>query len=394
MSLTNILKLTEIGRKPSRRIIGLMSGTSLDGLDVALCRISGSGTDTAAALLHFETFPYDSSFRQSILEVFAKRQVDLELLTLLQVTVADAHARLVLKALDHWGVAPAEIDCIASHGQTIYHAPQRIHRRAGFPNATLQIGDGDHMAVKTGILTLSDFRQKHLAAGGEGAPLAVYADQLLFSSPDEDRVLLNIGGIANFTWLPAIRSDQQPLSTDTGPGNTLLDAAMRRLFGREFDEDGARAASGTVQDGLLRALLDHPYFDEAWPKTTGPEVFNPGLVAAAKERSGCEAITAEDELATLTRFTAESIARTIVQVSASATIYTSGGGAHNRQLMADLRMLLPGMKFEKFDALGFPGDAKEALLFALLANETLAGNGLPVGDHPRVTLGKISFPLT
>ena len=174
-------KLHSIGLRTSRRIIGLMSGTSLDGLDVALCRIGGSGLDTQVELEYFTTVPYEEDFKEKIRAVFAKKEISFEHLCLLNPYIGNQHGAMILRCLATWGVLPEDVDLIASHGQTVYHAPQKQHGLIEYPNATLQIGDGDHIAVTTGIITLSDFRQKHIAAGGEGAPLAVYGDYLYFS---------------------------------------------------------------------------------------------------------------------------------------------------------------------------------------------------------------------
>ncbi|MCK7557112.1 anhydro-N-acetylmuramic acid kinase [Chitinophaga sedimenti] len=176
-----IAQLYHIAGKSERFIIGLMSGTSVDGLDVALCRFVGTGMDTQTELLDFETVSYGEDYKNEIASVFSKKQVDLEKLTLLNGWVAQQHAAIILQCLRKWNRQPAEIDLVASHGQTIFHAPKSLHKQAKFGNATLQIGDGDHMAGSTGIITLSDFRQKHIAAGGEGAPLAAYGDYLIFS---------------------------------------------------------------------------------------------------------------------------------------------------------------------------------------------------------------------
>src|SRR5690606_39195205 len=221
-----------------RTILGLMSGTSLDGLDIALCRIAGAGPQTRLSLVRFGTKPYTDEFRSRIREVFAKRAVDQQTLCGLNALVGSVHASLVNEALREWNLHPSEIDLIASHGQTVYHAPQSLTGDNRYPNSTLQIGDGDHLAMATGIITLSDFRQKHVAAGGEGAPLAAYGDYLLFSSPSEARVLLNIGGIANFTFLPLAGSEKACFATDIGPGNTLMNQFMQAHMSTEMDEDG------------------------------------------------------------------------------------------------------------------------------------------------------------
>ena len=181
-------KLYAISKKPIRKIIGLMSGTSLDGLDIALCSFEGSGLQTKIELQQFETIPFDEDFKNEIKSVFSKKNVDLEKLCLLNPWIALRHAGMVNACLQKWNIKNDDVDLIASHGQTIYHAPKTLHQQDKFDNATLQIGDGDHIAVATGIITISDFRQKHIAAGGEGAPLAVYGDYLIFGKPGEDRI--------------------------------------------------------------------------------------------------------------------------------------------------------------------------------------------------------------
>ncbi|MCB2407102.1 anhydro-N-acetylmuramic acid kinase [Hymenobacter lucidus] len=397
---TNLTQLLAAAQKPERRIIGLMSGTSLDGLDVALCRFSGHGAATQVTVEQFATVPYSEQIRHEIRQVFARPQVGLQHLTLLHAWLGTLHADIVLQCLTQWQITPAEVDAIASHGQTVFHAPQHQHGLAGWPNATLQLGDADHIAVRTGILTLSDFRQKHVAAGGQGAPLAVYGDYLVFSQSGEDRLLLNLGGIANFTYLAASLDATEVFSTDTGPGNTLLDAFVRELYpGRQYDENGALAAQGTVHSGLLAELLAHPFFAAAIPKTTGPELFNPAYVRAAQQRTGTEQLPAPDLLATLTAFSAAGVGQAVRQSFGSQrpfVVYASGGGMHNPTLMAALERELPQCQFSTTAALGIAPDAKEAVLFAILANETLVGEARPIGHGaqavPAVTLGKISFP--
>ena len=400
---SSIARLHQIASQPSRRIIGLMSGTSLDGLDVALCRLTGHGPATELVLERFRTVPYSDDTRARIRTVFAQAQVSLEYLTLLNPWLGSLHAAAVLECLREWNIAPAEVDLIASHGQTVYHAPQHQHRRADFPrNATLQLGDGDHVAVETGIITLSDFRQKHIAAGGEGAPLAAYGDFLLLSSPDEERLLLNLGGIANFTYLPRAGGDASTaFSTDTGPGNTLLDATVRaQRPGLQYDEDGRLAAAGQVHQGLLAALLDHPFFGAPLPKTTGPELFSPSFLAEAQQRSGTTDLGLEDTLATLAELSAVGVARAVQAAfpsrPAPTAVYMSGGGAHNPALLAALGRHLPSAHFASTDVLGVFGDAKEAILFAVLANEAVAGQPVSIGAGrqrvPAVGMGKISFP--
>jgi len=390
----NLQKLFGIACKEERLGIGLMSGTSLDGLDIALCSFSGNGLATKFKLEDFVTIPYPADFKTEVQQVFAKKTVDLEMVVLLNEFIGTYHAELVLKALADWNIKPEDVDFIASHGQTIYHAPKRLHQKAGYPNATLQIGDGDHIAVKTGILTISDFRQKHLATGGEGAPIALYGDVILGSKKGENRILLNIGGIANLTYLPADGNYQNILCTDIGPGNTLIDAACRRYFDKPYDEDSIIAYSGKVNDALLNELLSNSFFKESSPKTTGPELFNLDFVADAQKRSGTLTISPEDLISTLSALTATSIAQFIetnFKVD-NLQVFLSGGGARNPFIAAQLKKDLPQASIKNTDALGIDPDAKEAILFALLGNEALCGEPIKIGDNPAVLMGKFSFP--
>ncbi|GGY56380.1 anhydro-N-acetylmuramic acid kinase [Parvularcula lutaonensis] len=396
MSLAGVRHLAGIAGKDRRLIIGLMSGTSLDGLDIALCEVSGAGFDTEARILKFETADYSESFRSRIRAVFAKTSVDLEALTLLHPVIADTHAELVLDALSRWGVSPAEVDLVASHGQTIYHAPRSLHGDEASPNATLQIGDGDHLSVRTGIITISDFRQKHIAAGGEGAPLAAYGDALLFSAPDRARVLLNIGGIANYTFLPPSEGHAEAFSSDIGPGNTLMDAVARQHDpSLPYDRDAALARAGSVNDALLRRLKGEAFFGLSMPKTTGPELFSMRWLERHLHSLGAQ-VSTPDLMATLNRFSAETIADAIGALDPIPEIFVSGGGARNPLLMENLAHLLPGASVQTTEALGIEPDAKEAVLFAVLANELVAGSMETfrgrIRGGPAVTMGKVSFP--
>ena len=397
----NIEKLYQIAQKNSRKIIGLMSGTSLDGLDIALCEINNAGEKTSVNLIHFETISYSEIEKSEIRKVFAKKKIDFQHLALLNEWIGNLHANMILECLQKWKIPTSEVDCIASHGQTVMHAPKILHGQEKFPNATLQIGDGDHIAVKTGIMTISDFRQKHLAAGGEGAPLAVYGDYFLFNKKNENRIMLNIGGIANFTFLPGNCNPEEVFVTDTGTGNTLLDAFVRLHFPeKNYDENAFLASKGNVNKELLAALKANDFFSKPFPKTTGPELFGVDFVQLVQIKSKTEDINVEDLLATLTRLSAETIAEAILFATKNYkdevfAAYMSGGGMHNPLLVKWLQELLP-FRFEKTDDLGISGDAKEAILFAILANETLCGGKSDFGTRkgiPSVSMGKISFPF-
>jgi anhydro-N-acetylmuramic acid kinase len=396
----NIEALYSISNKPSRKIIGLMSGTSLDGLDVALCEVMNSGLQTSIKLLQFETVTFTNDFKNEVKEIFSKKNIDLEKLTLLNPWIAQQHATLINSLLQKWGINKEEVDLIASHGQTIYHAPKSLHQQSKFNNATLQIGDGDHLAIATGIITLSDFRQKHIAAGGEGAPLAVYGDYLIFGKQNEDRILLNIGGIANFTYLPGNMSSAEIFSTDTGPGNTMMDALTQQQFtNKHFDENAAIALLGNINIDLLNALKQHNFFDKPFPKTTGPELFNLNYLQQAKEKSSTQKISVEDTMATLNKLSADTIVDAVKKTTDSTKtykIFSSGGGMHNPLLMQHIKAALPNFIFDTTDALQINPDAKEAVLFAILANECVCGDGSylqkGINGMPVVSMGKISFP--
>ncbi len=397
-------ELEKMARRKSRRIIGLMSGTSMDGLDIALCRFYGSGASTDFVVESFRSVPYTDRVREQLLAFARSATLNTELLCVWHTYLGVLHGRYVRQALRDWQVDPQEVDLVASHGQTLYHAPKHKHGMEEMPHATLQIGDGDHVAAQTGIITISDFRQRDTARGGEGAPLAAYGDYLLFSDPDRDRFLLNIGGIANFTFLGKDGGVFPPLSYDTGPGNTLIDAAVRRYFpDRTYDEGGQLADSGQVNEVMLERMLEHPYFHAPAPKTTGFEVFNLEWVDACLEYED-QAISPEDLIATLTCLTVESIAREIRSVcrehclsarelfsgrtpaSADVEVLVSGGGAHNKTLMRGLSQTLHPLPVRSLDETGVSADAKEALFFGALANE------LVCGSDSRLHLGKICFP--
>ena len=392
-------KLIDISKKDSKKIIGLMSGTSLDGLDIALCEVTGNGLNTSIALLKFETISYSNDFKDEIRSVFSKQNIELEKLCLLNEWIGSTHAEMINQSLRNWNISNDEIDLIASHGQTIYHAPKSLHQNNKFGNGTLQIGDGDHIAVNTGIITISDFRQKHIAAGGEGAPLAAYGDYLLFSSKEKNRILLNIGGISNITFIPADAAFEKVICTDVGPGNTLMDAWVSRNYtGMYYDKDALIAKQGKPNYTLLNTLQTHPFYKIDLPKSTGPELFNLAYVEEALIKSNTKDISNEDILATLNILTANTIfdvIENLISGMPNSELYISGGGIHNPLLMEYIRNQFDGILVSTTDALNINPDAKEAILFALLANELISGdNNFGKGSKtmPAVGMGKICLP--
>jgi anhydro-N-acetylmuramic acid kinase len=395
----NWKKIVEMIEKPERLIIGLMSGTSMDGLDIALCAVAGSGIETKIRLLEFKTVSYTAAFKAEVKSIFSRRDADLQMVCLMNEKIGLLHAEMILEAIASWGMKPSAIDVIASHGQTIFHAPRSLHGLSDYPNATLQIGDGDHIAVKTGIITIADFRQKHIAAGGEGAPLAVYGDYLLFSKKGENRIMLNIGGIANFTYLPGDHDASKVFSTDVGPGNTLMDQFVQKNYpGLYFDENATISTAGTVSAALLDQLMESEFLKAGFPKTTGPELFNLGYLKNAQEKSGTTTLGKEDVMATLCLFSATVIIQAVEKCfgkEKTPFVYISGGGMHNPLLLQYLKQGLSKAKFFSTSDLAINPDAKEAVLFAILANETLVGDQTNFGDRegvPSVQMGKVCLP--
>jgi anhydro-N-acetylmuramic acid kinase len=395
----NIQKLHQIANKSEKIILGLMSGTSLDGLDLALCKIVESAINTKVELVKFETVAYNDDFKKEIQSIFCREEISLEKLCIMNANIGFVHSEIINKTLAKWNIKNSDVDLIASHGQTVYHSPKSKHQQQKFGNATLQIGDADHIAFNTNIITISDFRQKHIAAGGEGAPLAIYGDYFLLSSKDENRILLNIGGIANFTFLSRSLNIDEVFCSDVGAGNTLMDVYIQHHFPVKFyDENAAIALQGNVNDDLLRALCNHEFFKKSFPKTTGQEIFNLQFIENALEASNTIDISVYDAMATLNYFTAFIISDAIknnVQEK-ECSIYVSGGGANNPLLMQNIKQLLPNYKIESINILGINSDAKEAILFAVLANENVCGNDdfyrQSNRKFPAITMGKISFP--
>jgi anhydro-N-acetylmuramic acid kinase len=382
-----VSRLLAVRGRPRRIVIGLLSGTSADGTDAALCEIAGFGENTGLVARAFVTTPFPRPLRERIYRV---SQADASELTDLDVMLGEAFADGARAVADAAGVAMTDVDLIGSHGQTAVHHP----RSAGQLGATLQIGEAAVIAERTGCPVVSDFRVRDVAAGGEGAPLVPLVDHLLFRKPGRRRALQNIGGIANVT-LVSERLDDL-VAFDNGPGNMPLDTVARAASqGREaFDRDGTRAARGDIDEGLLTELHRHPYLSQRLPKSTGRETFGKDFVYPLLARYHNRH---DDLLATLTRFSAEAIARSYREMLPAMPdeVFISGGGALNPTLMRHLTELLSPVPVTTSAALGVDPEAKEAIAFAVLANQTLFGQP---GNIPAVTgaigprvLGKISF---
>jgi anhydro-N-acetylmuramic acid kinase len=355
-------------------IVGLMSGTSLDGIDAALVEVEGATEETVSArLVRALTLPYDEPRREAIHAAIAAGSA--EALCGLHADLGEWLAEAAIRVCADAGVALDGIAAIGSHGQTVWHRPPVDGRRG----ATLQLGDAATIAERTGCAVVSDFRTRDMAAGGHGAPLVPWVDRLLFSTPGRARALQNIGGIGNVTRVPPKGSAEPAFAFDTGPGNALMDAAVELATDRRlsFDRDGLLAARGEVDAELLAELLRHPYFAAEPPKSTGREEFGRPFVARL-----VEAVQPEgdrdwlDLVATLTELTARTIAdaygRWVVPRGVDEVVIT-GGGARNPTLVGRIRALLAPLPVVDGAALGIDPDAKEAVAFALLAWAHLRG---------------------
>ena len=374
-------QIYELSGKPIRRVIGLMSGTSLDGLDIAYCHCSEQGLEVKEYL----TVPYDEKIRSLLVSVQSKEQVPLGSLCILNTKLAHSYAAFIRMALQKWNLGHEDVDFIGSHGQTVFHFPTKER------TATLQIVDGDQLAVASGLPVVSDFRQKHTAVGGEGAPLVSLMDEALFRDANIARMLLNLGGIANLSWLPSINSGFEVVSSDTGPANTLINEAMTLYFGKEYDKDGEVARQGQVDNEFVKALLCDDFFKKKFPKSTGQEMFNLGYIHHQMQSLGVN-LQPKDLVATLTQFTVESVALAMKKISnnVSFELYVSGGGLYNTMIMEGIRAYFPNSPQRNFDELGIPSDAKEAALIAFLADGMIVGKKFLVNNR-EVSLGKLSL---
>ena len=355
-------------------IIGLMSGTSADGVDVAICEIAGQPGDISADLLHGETRDYDPAMRQRILSCCDPAESGVEAIAALNVDLAGLFAEAALAALRRAGINPGDIDLIGSHGQTLWHNVLP----SGRVSASLQVGDAAVIAERTGITVISNFRARDIAAGGQGAPLTSYVDWLLLRHPRHWRAIQNIGGMGNVTFLPPLSDDaSQPIAFDTGPGNALLDIAASQLTGGAwtYDRDGQLARQGRVNEEWLDELLSHPYYARDYPKTTGRETFG---TAAALELLGQARTRGLDDgeiIATLTALTASNIADAYTRFAPARIreVILGGGGRRNPVIVGMLRDMLAPATVMTHEDIGMDSDFKEALVFAILAHESWHG---------------------
>ena len=390
----------ELLKRDKKYIIGLMSGTSVDGIDAAIVEIRGHRLETAVDLIAFETFSFPPGVPQRILALCQPDTSRVDDICEMNFYIGHLFAEAVKHILRKSGMPTRDIALIGSHGQTIHHLP-RDARTSRYPS-TLQIGEPAVIAHETGIPTIADFRVADMAAGGQGAPLVSYPDYLLFRDSVKTIGLLNIGGIANLTVLPANGSFDSVSAADTGPGNMCIDAVVTEITkGTEhYDKSGTRAAQGTSYQPLTDEWLKHPFFQLPPPKTTGREMFGNTFAMECLATCRKHGLADNDCIATLTELTVQTITHYIAQFVTEQnpidTLYVSGGGVHNQTIMRRLGEILADTAVEPVDNSGISADAKEAIAFAILANEALHGHSgnLPsaTGASVRKILGKFVCP--
>lgn len=378
----------------SMQIIGLMSGTSADGVDAALVAWPGGEAPRPFELLAAREDPFPVELQARIHRLAAGRTEPgetLRELAALDVELGERFAAAAAAVAEQAGVPLDRVDAIASHGQTVAHHPEL--------RATLQIGDPSVIAERTGCTTIADFRSRDVAAGGEGAPLAPFFHFAAFASPDEARVVLNLGGIANVTWLPRGARGEDVVAFDVGPANALVDGVIQAATGgaERMDTGGARARAGRVDEVQLARLLDDPYLAAPPPKSTGRERYGTAEAEALWREWSASARPLDDLVATLVAFTAHSIEHACrVHLGAGSSVdrlLVGGGGARNPAVMAALGAVLPTASVDPFEAAGVPADAAEAMAFALMGRNALLGlpNHLPrcTGADRAAVLGEI-----
>lgn len=379
-------------------VMGLMSGTSVDGVDACLATFWEKDEQLQFNIVATYSHDMPDVLRQRLLTCMAEKHIHLEELCSLNVDVGTLFAEAASGLLQTHQIDPTTVDAIGSHGQTIYHWPPTVPGKLGY---TLQIGEPSIIVEKTGIKTIADFRTRDMAAGGQGAPLVCFADLLLFQHATDDRALQNIGGIGNVTVVPAKSSNTPLMAFDTGPGNMLMDAAMMKFFGQPYDKNGDVAARGHIHSGLLDTLMKHAYLAKQPPKTTGREEFGEAYFQELQKQYSN--IKGEDWVATFTQFTANSIADAYIQhvfpKYAVNEMIIGGGGFYNKTLLKFLSNAfeLGGhpIKLSSTTDYGVPDKYKEALAFALLSWANLQGKPNNIvsctgAQHP-VVMGKVSI---
>jgi anhydro-N-acetylmuramic acid kinase len=355
--------------------VGLMSGTSMDGVDAALVRMDTGALHPRVELSGFVSVPYPEEMRDALSDLAAGAQVSAEEIATLHSGVAVAFAGAFFAVCRQTKADTRAVDFIGSHGQTVAHVPPGSGAAAA---GTLQLGPPAMIAALTGVTTVGDFRSADVALGGQGAPLAPYCDYLLRRSEKANRVILNLGGISNLTWLPRGARREDVIAFDAGPGNMVSDALFQALFPGHgsYDEDGVRASAGTPSDEIVERLMRHPFFAAVPPRSAGHREFGPAFAWTLKQEADARGLSSEDALATAVRLTVRAVedaVRRFLPPDGVDEVFATGGGARNRAMMDGLERALAGIRVRPIDELGIPAEAKEAVDFAFLARETLLG---------------------
>lgn len=394
----------DIATKSVRRVVGMMSGTSVDGVDAALVEISEGEKGPKVRMLAFENTPYPENIRKQIFELFTPETATVDKVGYMNFLLGEVYARAALAVVRKAGMTPADVDVIGSHGQTIWHAPEAVDKDGWPVRYTVQIGEGSVIAERTGVVTVSDFRVADMAAGGQGAPLVPFSEYMLYRRETETILLQNIGGIGNMTVLAAGAKPEDVFAFDTGPGNMIIDAVVSAVTNGEksYDEGGALAAGGTVNAALLEELRADPYYIKDLPKTTGREYFGVQYTKRILARQRELDLSDADLIATVTDLTAVSIAdayaRYVLPRHTASELIVGGGGSYNATLLRFLRERFApyGVAVRVQEDLGFSSDAKEAVAFALMADCCIRErvNTLPsvTGARKACVMGKISLP--
>ena len=395
--MNHLKKLLEVINKEERIVIGLMSGTSADGVSAIIAKVKKCGIETSFKLIAYKTYPYPKKIREKIFELFNPSISTVDKICYMNFIIGEVFADACIKIAEEAHISMKNIDLIGSHGQTIYHIPKEVRVNNYSSKSTLQIGEPSVIAERTGIITIADFRPKDIAAGGEGAPIIPYIDYILFSKLNKNLVVQNIGGIANLTYIPKKGSIDNIVAFDTGPGNMVIDEVVKIITNGKlsYDYDGKIASQGKISKRLLSFLMEHPFLRKKPPKSTGREEFGYRFAIEAYKKGKDMGLSNEDIVATLTAFTAESIVysyRNFIPEDIEEVIL-GGGGSKNKTLVKMISERLSGIKISLHEDYGIPAQAKEPLGMALLANETLCGNynNVPkaTGAKKRVIMGKI-----
>lgn len=399
--------LRELSEKDGMKVIGLISGTSCDGVDAALCELSGEGRgELKVKILACHTEPYSEALSRKLLELGNTPKGLADEICRLNFRVGETFARGAEQILEQAGLAKEDLDLVGSHGQTIAHLPPRSDAGIGATGvlerhgSTLQLGEPAMIAERLEVPVISNFRARDMAAGGQGAPLVPYVDYLLFSQPGKSRAVINIGGISNITYLPAGGKAEDTLAFDSGPGNMIIDSLIQLMTqGKQrYDKNGETALKGKVDGYILSELLEHPYLKIEPPKSTGREEFGMAYAQHIYQWGIGRSVRPTDILRTATAFTAITLAdaykRFLAPKGKIDEIIVSGGGALNAVLMERVQKEFAGLPIARSDDFGIPMKAKEAVAFAVLARETVRGrpSNLPsaTGAHGPRILGQIT----